>query len=130
MLKRVLYVEDEPCVQEIAKIALEHVGGYDVRICSSGQDALATVVGFAPQIILLDVMMPGMDGMQIYVALRKLPEMNTVPIVFLTAKSLPEELEILKALGASGIISKPFDPITLPDEVRAYWQKHESNLLS
>ena len=122
MLERILYVEDEIGIQEIARMALEHIGGYQVKVCSSGREALEHVPKFKPQLVLLDVMMPQMDGMETYIRLRKLPETQSVPVVFLTAKSMKEELHSLRALRASGIICKPFDPMELPQLVRTYWE--------
>jgi len=118
-MTKILYVEDEQDIQTIAQMALEIVGGFDVTICSSGMEALQTVVAFAPDIILLDVMMPGMDGIQTYHALRQLPECATTPVVFMTAKVQASEVRGYLDFGAVGVIPKPFDPMTLADEVQA-----------
>lgn len=118
-MNKILYVEDEQDIQTIAQMALEMVGGFDVMICSSGMEALQAVVDFAPDIILLDVMMPGMDGVQTYRALRQLPECMTTPIVFMTAKVQSSEVQAYLDLGAVAVIPKPFDPMTLADDVQA-----------
>jgi two-component system OmpR family response regulator len=120
-LQRILYVEDEPDIQAVAKLALEMVGGFTVKICSSGEEALREAVIFAPDLILLDVMMPGMDGPTTLSALRALPELTAVPVLFMTAKVQPQELARYKSLGALGVIPKPFDPMNLAGQVRMIW---------
>jgi CheY-like chemotaxis protein len=124
-LNRILYVEDEPDIQMVAKLALEMVGGFAVKICSSGQEAVADAVAFNPDLILLDVMMPGMDGPATLQALRRLPELNGTPVVFMTAKVQPQEVEHYKSLGAVDVIAKPFDPMTLATQVRATWDRRD-----
>lgn len=124
-LSKILYVEDEPDIQAVAKIALEAVGGFTVCICSSGSDALSKVLAFAPDLILLDVMMPGMDGPATLKALNAIPELESVPYVFMTAKVQPSEIEYFKSLGAVDVIPKPFDPMTLSDKVKDIWQTWE-----
>ncbi len=121
-LQRILYVEDEPDIQAVARLALELVGGFTVKVCSSGEEALREVEGFAPQMILLDVMMPVMDGPGTLKALRKQPAMAAVPVAFMTAKVQPQEVALYTGLGALGVIAKPFDPMTLADEVRRLWE--------
>ncbi|MCH8497855.1 MAG: response regulator [Marinobacter sp.] len=120
-LTRVLYVEDEPDIREVAKLALEAVGGLTVHVCEGGQQALEQAEAFAPEMILLDVMMPGMDGPSTLKALRELPALAGVPVAFMTAKVQPHEIEHFKSLGAVGVIPKPFDPMTLADTVRSLW---------
>jgi len=122
-LNRVLYVEDEPDIQAVAKIALEMVGGFTVKICSSGEEALREAEAFAPEMILLDVMMPGMDGPSTLKALRQLPAFAATPVAFMTAKVQPQEVAHYKSLGALDAIPKPFDPMTLATQVRALWEK-------
>ncbi|WP_341706712.1 response regulator [Halopseudomonas sp.] len=124
-LKRIMHIEDDLSIQEVARVALEVVGGFVVRSCDSGADGLAAVESFAPQLVLLDVMMPGMDGPQTLTELRKLPCMHGVPVVFMTAKAQTQEVAAYRDLGAAGVIIKPFDPMTLSDQIRAIWeQKH------
>ncbi|HQS56870.1 MAG: hypothetical protein B7Y56_02130 [Gallionellales bacterium 35-53-114] len=121
-LQRILYVEDEADIQAVAKLALELVGGFTVKICSSGEEAVKEAAAFAPDMVLLDVMMPGMDGPSTLAALRKLPSLANVPFAFMTAKVQPQEVAHYKSLGARDVIAKPFDPMTLSDKVRAIWQ--------
>ena len=123
-LKRILYVEDEPDIQAVAKMALEMVGGFTVRICSSGEEALGVAADFAPDLILLDVMMPGMDGPSTLKALRNLPSLAKIPVAFMTAKVQPQEVEQYRSLGALDVIAKPFDPMTLADQVREIGRAH------
>lgn len=123
LLQRVLYVEDDTDIRTIASMALEVVGGLTLQACASGAEALSTAAAFAPQLFLLDVMMPGMDGPTTLARLRELPAMRDVPVIFMTAKVQASEVEQYKALGALGVISKPFDPMTLAGQVQALWQQ-------
>ena len=120
-LKKILYVEDETDIQAVAKIALENVGGFTLEVCSSGAEALEKAPGFAPDLFLLDVMMPGMDGPATFQALRKLPGLENTPAIFMTAKVQPSEVESYKAMGAMEVIAKPFDPMTLSEQIKAVW---------
>ncbi len=122
-LERILYVEDEPDIQTVAKLALEMVGRFTVTICSSGQEALDKVTDFNPDLILLDVMMPGMDGPTTLQNLRSNPSTAAIPVIFLTAKIQPSEVAEYQALGALNVIAKPFDPMTLAEQVRNIWEK-------
>ncbi len=122
-LKRILYVEDEPDIQAVAKIALETVGGFELKVCSSGEEAIQDPVGFGPDLILLDVMMPGMDGPTTLGELRKIPELVETPVIFMTAKVQPQEVEHFKSLGAIEVIAKPFDPMTLAQTIRDAWEQ-------
>ncbi|WMC10591.1 response regulator [Oceanimonas pelagia] len=121
--KRILYVEDDEDIREIARLALEVVGGFEVMLCASGEQALADAAAFAPDIILLDVMMPGMDGPSTLSALRRLPAVSDTPVAFMTAKIQPREIAAYREMGAADVIAKPFDPMTLPEQIRTIWQK-------
>ena len=120
-LCRILYVEDEPDIRMLVQMTLEAVGGFTVIACASGPLA----VGAAPQaradLLLLDVMMPGMDGPDTLRALRELPATARTPAIFMTAKVQAEEVAVYKALGLLEVISKPFDPMTLSDQIRRIW---------
>ncbi len=120
---RVLYVEDEPDIQVVARLALEVLGGFTVEICSSGEEAMVRAPDFKPQLILLDVMMPGMDGPTTLKRLRVLPQFSATPVVFMTAKVQPDEVARYKALGAVDVIPKPFDPMTLAAKVQSIWER-------
>jgi diguanylate cyclase (GGDEF)-like protein len=127
-LKRILIVEDEPDIQAIARLALEAVGGFSVAVCASGSEALAMAPAFAPDLILLDVMMPGMDGPTTLTALRALDATAGTPVIFITAKVQPQEVTRYKALGALDVIPKPFDPLALPATISALWQRRPISL--
>ncbi len=117
-LRRILCVEDDADIRAIAEMALEMVGEFDVLICASGGDALDRVSDFAPDLIMLDVMMPGMDGPTTLQCLRANPVTAAIPVIFLTAKVQPSEIQYYQSLGALDVIAKPFDPMRLSDEVR------------
>ncbi|MBI3563484.1 MAG: response regulator [Gammaproteobacteria bacterium] len=123
-LNRILYVEDEPDIQAVARIALETVGGFTLEVCGSGKEALAKAPGFKPDLLLLDVMMPGMDGVSTLQAMRQLSNMREIPVMFMTAKVQPQEIAQLLALGALDVIPKPFDPMTLAHQLKQLWNKH------
>ncbi len=120
-LNSILYVEDEEDIQAVAKIALEAVGNFSVNMCSSGQEALGVIPEYNPDLILLDVMMPGMDGPTTYQAIRQLDGYEKTPIIFMTAKVMESDREHYKSLGAIGVIAKPFDPMTLSDQIKEIW---------
>ena len=121
-LDRILYVEDEPDIRAVAMMALEELGGFQVIECAEGNAALAAAPAARADLILLDVMMPGMDGLATLRALRDIPDTASTPVIFMTAKVQPAELAQCRALGALGIIAKPFDPMELPIEIRRIWE--------
>jgi len=123
LLERILYVEDDDDIRTVAEVALEAVGGFTLAACASGPEAVARAPAFAPQLVLLDVMMPGMDGPSTFRALRDLPACAAVPVVFMTAKVQPGEIEDYRRLGALDVIGKPFDPMTLADRLRGIWAR-------
>lgn len=123
-LQRILYVEDEPDIQAVAQIALESVGGFTLKTCSSGTEAIAAATDFNPDLILLDVMMPGMDGPTTLVELRKLPSTASTPAMFMTAKVQPQEIEYFKSLGALDVVTKPFDPMSLSSHIQDIWERN------
>lgn len=122
-LQRILYIEDEADIRAVALLALEVVGGFTVKACASGQEALAEAEAFAPDLILSDVMMPEMDGPTTIKALRSLSSLTQTPVIFMTAKVQTDEIEHFKSLGVKDVIAKPFDPMTLADQVRNSWAK-------
>ena len=122
-LARIMMVEDEPDIQAIARIALETVGGLTVEMCSSGREALEKAPAYKPELILMDVMMPGMDGPSTLKELRVRPDTKAIPVIFMTAKVQPQEVANFKMIGALGVIAKPFDPMTLAATVRSIWEK-------
>lgn len=127
-LRRLMYVEDDEDIQSVARMALETLGQFDMLICSSGQEALAEVDAFKPHAVLLDVMMPGMDGPETLDALRTRPVMEGVPAMFLTARAQSGVASGLEGPGVAGVITKPFDPVRLPDQVRELWESWHEDL--
>lgn len=117
MTPHVLIVDDEAAIRMIARLGLERVAGWTVSEASGADEAVAAVAAQRPDVVLLDVMMPGQDGPQTLVRLRALPDGATLPVVFLTAKALRTEMERLGDLDVRGVIAKPFDPMTLADRV-------------
>ena len=122
-LNRLLYVDDDPDIQTIASLALVDIGGLELLMCGSGREALARYKEFAPQLILLDVMMPGLDGPATLEALRRLPDWAATPVVFITAKVRSQERQRYLDLGAVEVIAKPFDPMALAEQLRAIWTR-------
>jgi len=122
-IKRILYVEDEPDIQAVAKLALEQVGRFTLEVCSSGQEALDKAVEFAPQLMLLDVMMPEMDGPTTLKKLRAVGGLESTPAIFMTARVQPHEIQEYIDMGAVDVIAKPFDPMTLSGQIREIWEK-------
>jgi len=121
---RVLYVDDEPDIREIAVLALQLDPGIDCQAVDSGRKALDLVSSgsaWKPDLILLDVMMPQMDGPTTLAKLRELPDTATTPVVFMTARAQGFEQDRFLRLGATGVIAKPFDPMTLAKQLRAYY---------
>ena len=121
-LTKILYAEDDPDIQMIARMSLETVGGYTLKICDDGNQALKDIAEFSPDLILLDVMMPNRDGPGTLEALRDMPEFATTPVVFMTAKVMKADIDDYKALGAVDVISKPFDPMKLPEQIKTIWE--------
>jgi CheY-like chemotaxis protein len=121
-LARILYVEDEPDIRAIAQMALEAVGGFTVIACASGSEALASAPGAGADLLLLDVMMPGMDGPSTLKALRELSATANTPVIFMTAKVQAAEVAQYRELGAIDVIHKPFDPMELSTQINRIWE--------
>jgi two-component system OmpR family response regulator len=117
----ILYVDDEPDIREVAAIALELDEGISTRVVGSGREALEALrePGYHPDLVMLDVMMPQMDGPATLAEIRRMPGLERLPVIFITARAQSHELAGFLALGAIGVITKPFDPMMLPVEVRA-----------
>lgn len=111
---KVLIIDDEPDVRSIARLSLGRVGGMDVVELAGGEGAVVVARSERPDVVLLDLMMPGMDGVATLETLRADPETAAIPVVFVTAKAMPDEIHRLKKLGALDVIVKPFDPMALP----------------
>lgn len=122
-LKKILCIDDESDILQIAKIALEHVGGFEVVACSSAEEALRALESISPDLILLDVMMPEKDGPATLAELQKIPALKGIPIIFMTARVQLKEINEYKSLGAYGVIAKPFDPMNISNEVTKLWEQ-------
>jgi CheY-like chemotaxis protein len=117
-INKVLMVDDDQSIRRICQVSLANVGKWQVILAESGYDGLELARKEKPDVILLDVMMPGMDGPTTLLKLREDDELKHIPVILMTAKVQPQEVEQYTRLGASGVISKPFDPLTLPSEIR------------
>ena len=125
-LEKIMLVDDEADIRQIARLALEALGGFTIQECASGLDAPAMATRFQPQLILMDVMMPAQDGPTTFQMLRADLELPRIPVIFMTAKVQPQEIEALLRLGALDVIAKPFDPMALADTVRKIWLRNEA----
>lgn len=119
-ISRILVVEDEDDIREVTIVALETLGGFTVEPCASGTEIVEKAQAFQPDLVLLDVMMPSQDGPQSLKKLRDAPGFEKTPVIFITAKAMPEEIDRIMALGAIGVITKPFDPITLCAQIKEF----------
>ncbi len=122
-LNRVCYVEDDEDIQRIVRMSLERIGKMTVEVVGDPLVAIDAMTRFAPDLVMLDWMMPGLDGPTLFRKMKEQPETSAYPVVFITAKASPKELEELMRLGAAGAISKPFSPKDLPDQLREIWKK-------
>lgn len=117
MHRRILIVDDEDDIREVAQVTLEMMGGWEVIVASSGSEALLRAEEERPDGILLDVMMPDMDGPTTFRRLQESPATRAIPVVILTAKTQAADRSVFAGLGVAGVLAKPFDPMTLADEV-------------
>ena len=122
-LERICYVEDDEDIQRIVRMSLERVGKMTVEVVSDPHQAIGVMNAFKPDLVMLDWMMPGMDGPTLFKKMKEDPQMSLLPVVFITAKAQSRDMAELMALGAAGTISKPFSPKDLPDQLRAIWKK-------
>lgn len=121
-LGRVMHVEDDESIRVVVEIALVDIAGLELLSCDSGQSALEQVDAYAPQLILLDVMMPQMDGLQTLAALQQKPALAKTPVVFMTAKIQQAEKQRYLDAGAISVIEKPFEPMELGDTLSQLYQ--------
>ena len=122
-LKSILYVEDDLHVRTTAKLVLEVLGKFEVRDCASGRDALRAAQDFYPDLILLDMMMPELDGIRTLAMLRLLPHLCDTPAMFVTGMTSPEDIERYVQAGVIGVIPKPVSPLRLSAQVQGLWQQ-------
>ena len=121
MPRKVLVVDDDDLIREVAQVALETVAGWTVLTADGGAAALSVLAQHRVDAVLLDVMMPDMDGLTTFRRMQEDPSHRDVPVVFMTAKVQPQEVAAFRALGALDVIPKPFDPMTLAQTVRKIW---------
>ena len=122
-LNRICYVEDDEDIQRIVRMSLERVGKMTVAVVTDPTQAIQAFAEFQPDLVMLDWMMPVLDGPALFQQMKLRPETSALPVVFITARASPRDLAELKELGAAGTISKPFSPKDLPDQLRAIWAK-------
>jgi len=122
-LKKIIHVDDQLDILLVSQYALSEIGEYDVLICESGAEALEKIEDYNPDLILLDVMMPRLDGPQTLSKIREIELFESTPVIFLTAKIFPNEIAELLACdeGVLDVIPKPFDPVTISDTIQAVW---------
>jgi CheY-like chemotaxis protein len=120
-LKKICYVEDDEDIQRIVRMSLERIGNMQVQIVGDPTAAIETILAFQPDLVLLDWMMPVIDGPTLFRLIRAREELRALPVVFITAKASQRELDELRKMGAAGVLSKPFSPRDLPEQLRAIW---------
>lgn len=121
-LQRILLADDEPDILEISRMALETVGGYEVVVCESGAGFLKILPEFQPDLVIIDALMPDMNGLEVFDRMRQAPGFQDTPAVFLTGLVLERDLRDLRASGAAAVITKPFDPMKLPQRIDEIWR--------
>ena len=122
-LRKILLVDDQRVMRSIAEFALGKVGGFTLHVCASGEEALEATAAFAPDLLLLDVDMPDLNGMQTLEQLRG--RGVQAPVVFFTVKVAAADMERFRGLGALGVIAKPFDPLKLAGQLKELWREHQ-----
>lgn len=115
--KRVLIIDDEETIQTVVQFGVRMSAGWDVLSASSGSNGIQTAKTERPDVILLDVMMPDMDGITTFKILQSDPATERIPVIFLTAKAQTSEKRQFQDLGVSGVITKPFNALELPDQI-------------
>ena len=121
-LKKVLYIEDEPDIRAVAEIALQQIAGLVLKCCASGPEGLESISDFDPQLILLDVMMPGMDGPTVLAHIRENTDYQQIPVEFITAKVQVAEVVDFMKVDAFAVISKAFSPMEIAGQLRDIWK--------
>ena len=124
-LKRILHVDDDEDIRLVVRLAVEVVGGFELLQFADGPSAIKAVAGFSPDLLLLDVMMPGMSGNEVWKAITDDPSIEPIPVIFITAKAEDNFSKGLVADGALAVITKPFDPMKIADEISAIWEENQ-----
>ena len=118
-IRKILLIDDDANIRKLAQMSLERVGGWEVAVVAGGQEAFDLLRTCVPDLIILDVMMPGLDGVAVLERLKSNPQTALVPVILMTAKVQTQEIDEYKKLGAVGLIEKPFDPLDLPSKIMA-----------
>jgi two-component system, OmpR family, response regulator len=129
-LRTVLYVDDEPDIRQIVQLALGLEQGLTVNTGESGEQGLELARQLRPDLLVLDVMMPGLDGPATLKRMREDPAIAHIPVIFMTAKAMPREVALFRSMGAIGVIGKPFDPMKLSKQVLSLWKDHITEVLT
>lgn len=116
-ISSVMLIDDDANIRLIARMSIEGLTSWSVRLAPSGAEALAMLQQEKPDLVLLDIMMPGMDGTTVFSKMQEDKELSSIPVIFMTAKVQTHEVEAYLKLGAAGVITKPFDPMTLPKDI-------------
>ncbi len=127
-LQKILFIDDDPDILSLVQMTLETIGGFEVHTCTSARKGMALAEACHPDLILLDVMMPDIDGPSLMGKIRSNKFIGSTPVVFMTARVQPAEMDKYVALGAAGVIPKPFNPVTLPDEVQELWHGYQCSV--
>ncbi|MGL4673277.1 MAG: response regulator [Wohlfahrtiimonas sp.] len=122
-LTKIICIDDDQDILSIIEFSLSEVGGFEVLACNSGAEALEKVNGFAPQLFLIDVMMPGMSGPEVLAELHKQPQYASTPAIFLTANANFAAYSEAKPPKLLGVLTKPFDPMQLPERIQKLWDE-------
>lgn len=122
---RIVYADDDDDIRELLQLSLELAGGFEVNAVANGQAAVAAVAANPPDLVILDVMMPGLDGPATLAEIRGMEVARQLPVIFFTAKLQAGEVKRLMSLGAAGVLGKPFDPITVADDIIAILEAHD-----
>lgn len=125
-LRRIMLVEDDPDIAILMRIALEDFAGLEFFHFPDGESALAAIADVRPELIVLDFRMPGMNGGDVLRVLRERADTRDIPIIFMTASLMPGHVSRLRELGALAVLPKPFDPLTIGDEIVAIWEKNKN----
>lgn len=124
-LTKILFVDDDVDILTIVGYCLERLPGISMKSLTSGEEAIQEALEFQPDLILLDVIMPDMDGIETLKAMRLLPSLAHIPVVFITVRVLSEDLDTYQKLGALDVIPKPFDPLKLTANIQNIWNKYQ-----
>jgi DNA-binding response OmpR family regulator len=123
-LSLILHVDDEPDIRQIVQLALGLTEGLTVHTAESGEHVLELAREIQPDLLLLDVMMPGLDGPTILKRVRGDSSIAHIPVIFMTAKAMAREITLFREMGAIGVIAKPFDPMQLSKQILTLWRGH------